>query len=270
MAAPRAPLGYDRPMRLTTLGVSSHYPLPGAPCTGMLLEHGDAAVWVDAGPGTLAELQRHRALDEISAVWVSHGHADHAADLLPAFYAYRYGGIPVAAPVPLLAPADMRDRLTGFFGPATGGELDRAFAFAPLEDGGRWEAGGLSLRWAAVSHDAAAFALRAEAGGASLVYTGDSGPCDALDELARDCDLLVSEAGTGAGGAGEAPVHLTPEEAGELAQRAGARRLLLTHLALGLALEEAVRRASSRFGGPVEAAVVSGEPMSVVLPTVES
>jgi len=257
-------------MRLTTLGVSSHYPVPGAPCAGMLLEHGGVSVWVDAGPGTLAELQRHVALADLSAVWISHGHADHAADLLPAFYAYRYGDIPAPAAVPLLAPEDVRGRLIGFLGPASGSELDRVFAFDPLTDGAGRELGGMNLRWVAVRHDVPAFALWAEAGGASLVYSGDSGPCTALEELARGCDLLVSEAGTDRREPGEAPVHLTPEEAGELAQRAGARRLLLTHLALGVDAAEAVHRASARFDGPVEAAVVSGSPMSVVLPTVDA
>ncbi|MFF2050745.1 MBL fold metallo-hydrolase [Leifsonia sp. NPDC058194] len=262
-------------MRLTILGVSSHYPKPGAPCTGLLLEHGGASVWVDAGPGTLAELQRHVALEDLSAVWISHGHADHAADLLPAFYAFRYGDVPARAALPVLAPEDVRGRLAGFLGPSSPPELDRVFAFDPLSDGGRTEVpatspDGLALRWAAVRHDAPGFALRAEGGGASLVYTGDSAPCAALDELAQGCDLLVSEAGTDRRAPGEMPVHLTPEEAGELAERAGAKRLLLIHLALGLAPDEAVRRASARFGGTVAAAVVSGVPMSVDLPTVES
>jgi ribonuclease BN (tRNA processing enzyme) len=257
-------------MRLTTLGVSSHYPHPGAPCTGMLLEHDGAAVWVDAGPGTFAELQRHIRPADVSAVWVSHGHADHAADLLPAFYAYRYGDAPVPRPVPVLAPADVPGRLAGFLGPRSPAELDRVFAFEPLVDGGMWAVGTLRLRWSAVLHDVEAFALRAEAGGASLVYTGDSAPCDALVELARGCDVLVSEAGTDARAPGETPVHLTPEEAGELAARAGAGRLILTHLALGLSAADAVRRASARFDGPVEAAVASGAPMSVVLPTVDT
>ena len=257
-------------MRLTTLGVSSHYPVPGAPCTGMLVEHGGVSVWVDVGPGTLAELQRHVALADVSAVWISHGHADHAADLLPAFYAYRYGDVRAPAAIPVLAPEEVRGRLTGFLGPASGPELDRVFAFDALGDGGRRRFGGMDLRWAAVRHDVPAFALRVEAGGASLVYTGDSAPCAALDQLARGCDLLVSEAGTDRREPGEPPLHLTPEEAGELAQRSGARRLLLTHLALGLDAAEAVRRASVRFDGPVEAAVVSGSPMSVVLPTVDT
>ena len=170
-------------MRLTTLGVSSHYPVPGAPCTGMLVEHGAVSVWVDAGPGTLAELQRHLALADVSAVWISHGHADHAADLLPTFYAYRYGHVGAPAAVTVLAPEEVRGRLTGFLGPASGPELDRVFAFDALGDGGRRRFGGMDLRWAAVRHDVPAFALRVEAGGASLVYTGDSAPCAALDQL---------------------------------------------------------------------------------------
>lgn len=257
-------------MRLTTLGVSSHYPVPSAPCVGMLLEHDDVSIWVDAGPGSFAELQRHVALEDLSAVWVSHGHADHAADLLPAFYAYRYGGVRAPAAVPVLAPEDVRGRLIGFLGPASGPELDRVFAFDAVGDGGRRELGGMVLRWLAVRHDVPAFALRVEAGGASFVYTGDSGPCSALDEIAAGCDLLVCEAGTDRRELGEPPVHLTPEEAGELARRSGARRLLLTHLALGLEPAEAVGRASARFDGPVQAAAASSAPVSVAVPTVDS
>ncbi len=61
--------------------------------------------------------------------------------------------------------------------------------------------------------------------------------------------------------------------AGDLAAEARAGRLLLTHLALGLPPTDAIRRASTRFGGPVAAArpgdVVSVGPVSVAVPTVE-
>ncbi|MEY9952020.1 MBL fold metallo-hydrolase [Leifsonia sp. EB34] len=255
-------------MRLTILGTASHYPTPATPCSGYLLEHG-AAVWIDAGPGTLTELQRHRSPASLDAVWVSHAHADHTADLLPLFYALAFGDLPARPPLPVLGPPDLRSRLVGFLGARAAGDLDRVFAFESLADPRGRRVGDLDLAWEAVEHDVPAWALRARAGGASLLFTGDAAPSPGLTAFADGSDLVLAEAGA------DRPdgSHLTPEDAGALAADARAGRLLLTHLALGLHPTEAVERASTRFGGPVAAArpgdVVSVGPVSVAVPTVE-
>lgn len=254
-------------MDLTILGAASHYPKPGAPCSGALLEHDGAAVLVDAGPGTLAELQRHRSPVDLDAVWISHLHADHTADLLPLYYALRFGDLPERPPLPVLGPPELRSRLVAFLGGGAESGIDRAFAFASLADGQSRRIGSLQLSWRAVDHDVPAWALRAEAEGAAVVVTGDAAPCAALEELAAGCDLLLAEAGAEHEEA--PPAHLTPEQAGGLAAAARARRLVLTHLALALDPADAARRAASRFGGSVEVAV-SGTRLSVVVPTVEA
>ncbi|WP_228551669.1 hypothetical protein [Mumia zhuanghuii] len=41
---------------LTILGTATPYPMPERACSGYLLAAGSARVWVDAGPGTLANL----------------------------------------------------------------------------------------------------------------------------------------------------------------------------------------------------------------------
>ncbi|MCZ9340227.1 MBL fold metallo-hydrolase, partial [Streptomyces sp. TRM76130] len=101
---------------LTVLGTASPHPAPGRPCSGHLVRGGGAEVWVDAGPGTFAELQRHTDPARLSAIWVSHLHADHSADLLAAVYALAYGGMTPEAPVPVYAPADCARRLAGYLG----------------------------------------------------------------------------------------------------------------------------------------------------------
>jgi ribonuclease Z len=67
--------------------------------------------------------------------------------------------------------------------------------------------------------------------GRVLALCGDTRPCDAAVELARDADLLVHEATFGAQRAAMAAqrFHSTAVEAAEVARRAGARRLVLTH-----------------------------------------
>ena len=74
-----------------------------------------------------------------------------------------------------------------------------------------------------------AVGYRVETGGAVLAYTGDSGPCEAVIEMARDADLLVAEA-TYQDSSSQAFFHMSATQAAEHATAAGARRLMLTHI----------------------------------------
>jgi ribonuclease BN (tRNA processing enzyme) len=90
--------------------------------------------------------------------------------------------------------------------------------------------------------------------GHRLTYSADSSPSDELCDFARDTDLLLIEA-TLPRPEREGPRgHMTPEEAGEHGRRAGARRLVLTHISDELDADWARREAERGFGGPVEVA----------------
>ncbi|MFJ8080368.1 MBL fold metallo-hydrolase [Streptomyces sp. NPDC096205] len=240
------------PLSLTVLGTASPHPGPDRPTSGYLLRGGGAEVWVDAGFGTFAELRRHMDPARLTAIWVSHLHADHCADLLAAHYAFAYGGITLAGPVPVYAPEGCDRRIAGFFGRTDVEFLRDVFDFRPLYDGHSVRHWNLTLTARAVVHDVEAYGLRAECQGSVLAYSGDSGPCDALGELARGADLFVCEADIDRGREGERQVHLTPEDAGACAK--GARELLVTHVGPSLDREEAVERAAAVFGGPTSMA----------------
>ena len=97
-------------------------------------------------------------------------------------------------------------------------------------------------------------AVGLEAGGDRLTYSADSSPSDELCAFARDCDLLLIEA-TLPRPEREGPRgHLTPEEAGEHGRRAGARRLVITHISDELDADWARREAERSFGAPVDVA----------------
>ncbi|MER7750794.1 MBL fold metallo-hydrolase [Kitasatospora sp. NPDC097643] len=253
----------DDRLRLTVLGSASPYPGPDNPCSGYLVSSGATHVWVDAGTGTLGPLRRHVRLDELSAIWISHLHADHCADLLTAFYGARYADLRLAAPIPLYGPPGIADRLADFLtNTAVRSPIESAFAVTELTDGHRVSVGPpgepgqsdqLVLTSRAVRHDVPAFALRVDGAGRSLVYSGDSAPCAALTELASGCDALLCEADLAqAPAAGEPQVHHTPEDAGDTATAARAGRLIVTHLGPFLTPEPAVARAATRFAGPVD------------------
>ncbi|MDF3302157.1 MBL fold metallo-hydrolase [Streptomyces tropicalis] len=244
------------PLSLTVLGAASPHPGPGRPCSGYLVRGGGAEVWVDAGPGTFAELQRHTDPARLTAIWISHLHADHSADLLAAVYAYAFGGLTPPVPVPVYAPADLPRRLAGFLGRPDAAFLGGVLDFRPLYDGHEVRHWNLRLTARAVAHGTEAYGLRAESQGSVLAYSGDSGPCDALTELAHHADVFLCEADLDRHRDGARPVHLTPEDAGAHAK--GARTLVVTHVGPGLTRESAVDRAAAVFGGRTTAAREGG------------
>lgn len=246
------------PLQLTVLGSASPYPSAENPCSGYLVSHRGTRIWVDAGSGTLGPLQQHVGLADLDAVWISHLHADHCADLLTAYYGLLFADVQRSAPLPLFAPVGAAGRLAGFLTnasstqPAHRSPVESAFQITELYDGHQAGVGSLRLTSRAVEHGMPAFALRVEADGGSLVYSGDTAPCPALAQLARGCDALLCEADSaGAPGDGE-KVHHTPEDAGATALAGGAGRLILTHLGPFLSPAEAVARAADRYDGVID------------------
>jgi ribonuclease BN (tRNA processing enzyme) len=240
----------EGPIRWTTLG-SAPYPKADEPCSGYLLQGGGANVLVDVGGGTLGPLQHLINLDDLHAVWISHLHADHFADMPLLYYAFAYSDKPMRK-IPVLAPPGWAKRVEDFVRSATEHHMSSFFQVVELKDRGIAEIGDLRIQARAVEHGVPAFGLTARLGDHRLAYSGDTGPCDNLVTLAKGARVLVAEVGTDLI---EIPsVHLSPEDAGLTAQHAGVARLVLTHLAPGLEPEEAVERAGEVFRGAIEVA----------------
>lgn len=217
-------------MRLHVLGSSGGYPVPDNPCSGYLLDSGEVRIWIDAGTGTMAAVQRILPLERIDALVISHVHADHCADLFTLYVALRYR-MEGALRKPLWAPREVWDVLPRFLDPSGKGamKIDEAFDFHPLEDGGEADVLGVRFRSARTAHPVETLALRAETGGKVVAYSADTGPAADLTDLARGADLFVCEAcyqDAAMGG----PVHLSARQAADLARRAGVRDLALTHV----------------------------------------
>jgi ribonuclease BN (tRNA processing enzyme) len=238
-------------MRWITLG-SAPYPRPNEPCSGYLLQAGGANVLIDIGGGALSALQLYLNLQNLHAVWISHLHADHFSDMPLLYYAFAFSQKPLRK-IPVLGPPGWAKRVEDFVMSASEHRMSNYFQVVELKDRGIAEIGDLRIQAREVQHGVPAFGMTARFGDRSLAYTGDSGPCDALVELAKGVRVLVSEAGTDLV---EIPsVHCSPEEAALTAQHAGVARLVLTHLAQDLSPEAAVERAGELYHGPIEVAL---------------
>ena len=105
-----------------------------------------------------------------------------------------------------------------------------------------------------VVHPVTAFALRVTADGRTLVYSGDTGPCPALDEVAADAHLLLAEASFQTGDDNPPDLHLTGADCGRTASKAGVERLVLTHIPPWHDPQVVLGEAVGEYDGKVELA----------------
>ena len=240
-------------MRLTVLGCSGTFPGPGSPCSGYLVEHDGFRLVVDLGAGALGTLQRHVDLLEVDAVYISHLHADHCIDLVAYSYARRYHPRGLPPVLPVYGPAGLRRRILGSFDALPVDGLLEVFDFREVPPGRR-ALGPFTVTSALMNHPVECHGLRVEAGGRTLVYTGDTGECEALVTLAAGADLLLCEASWPDEPAQPPDIHLTGSQAARHAARAGAARVVLTHLMPWADPQQVLAQARAHYDGPLELA----------------
>jgi ribonuclease BN (tRNA processing enzyme) len=131
--------------------------------------------------------------------------------------------------------------------------MEEEFEFRRLR--GAFEVGPFRITPAEVDHPVPAFAFRIEVAGRVLAYTGDTGPTEALLEIARGADLLLAEASFRDEDDNPASLHLTGVEAGALAAKAAAKRLVLTHVPPWHDASGMLAEAAAAYDGPAELAV---------------
>jgi ribonuclease BN (tRNA processing enzyme) len=235
-------------MRLTVLGGCGAWPEAGQACSGFLVEHDGFRLVLDLGYATVPRLLGRAAPDQVDAVFISHGHPDHCADLNPLLRARVMRDDPAGA-LPVYALPGALDAVLALDRP---GMLAGALELTNLIPGGRLEIGPFRAQTWLLPHSVPNVGLRLAAGEVVLAYTGDCGPSPLLAELAAQADLLLAEASY----VDQVPQNLqcylsSAAQAGRRAAQAGARRLLLTHLLPGTDPAAARGSATNHYAGHV-------------------
>ena len=238
-------------MRLTVLGGCGGWPAAGLACSGYLVEHDGFRLLIDPGYAIVPRLLAVADAASVDAVLISHGHPDHCADLNPLLRARAMQDGPAPA-LPTFAPADALGPVLALDRP---GMLDDAIVLREFTPGDRLTVGPFGVRSWLLPHWVPNAGLRLEADGHSLAYTGDTGPSPFLAELASGADVLLAEATyPWQVPGGDARYLSSARQAGEVARRAGAGRLVLTHLWPGTDADEAVRAAGESYPGQIAVA----------------
>jgi ribonuclease BN (tRNA processing enzyme) len=234
-------------VELTVLGCSGSYGAPvGGACSGYLVRCDDAVIWMDCGNGTFANLHQHVNPNDLTAVVITHAHADHCVDIYGLHVLYKWGiqrqGFPV------YAPEGVEKTLEGLVG-----EWTDTFDWHLAGDGDRAVIGDAKIRFARTDHPLPTVAVDIAHNDKRLVYTADTGPGWSVEAFDPGADLVLSEA-TYQHDDIRAPIHLSARQAGEAARAARARRLMLTHLWPMLDPLASVEEGSEAFGHAVSLA----------------
>lgn len=244
-------------MRMTVIGCSGSYPGPDSTASCYLLEaEHEGRSWrvlLELGNGALGQLHNYIDPLTVDAVLVSHLHSDHCLDLCGFYVMRKYHPLGPQRRIPVWGPPDTADRMARAYDLPPQPGMHHEFDFRAFPGDG-FSLGPFRVRTARVAHPVAAYAIRLEAQGRSLVYSGDTGVCDALVEIARGADLFLCEASFTETTDNPPDLHLTGRQAGESAARADARRLVLTHVPPSTDHKQVFAEAEAVYAGELDLA----------------
>jgi ribonuclease BN (tRNA processing enzyme) len=249
-------------MEFTVVGCSGSVSGPDSPASSYLVqapyEDRTFTLVLDLGPGAFGSLYRYLDPSRVDAFGFSHLHPDHCFDLCAYFIAARYSPTAPWPAQPVYGPPGTADRIGRAYEvlqPDGGGETATAISehFDYRDWAGSQQIGPFHVRAVEVEHPVKAYAIRVEetgGAGGSLVYSGDTGPSDALTQLATGVDLLVAEAAF-LEGRNPAGVHMTGRQAAETASQAAVGALVLTHIPPWHDPDDVRAQALPHYTGPI-------------------
>ncbi len=243
-------------MELTVLGSGTCAVTRERSCSSYLLKCDEKRILIDIGFGAMRRMAQ-AGIDyrEIDAIVCSHFHLDHVGDLSPFFMATRYTpGFQRQKPLIVIGPEGFKSFLSAcrdLFGDWLLPTDDYPFKIVEL-NAEQYRLGECLIQALPMNHSRPTNGYRIDHHGVSCVYSGDTGPCDELVTLANNADVALFECSF----PDDQPFdfHLTPKQAGQMAQQAHVKKLLLTHFYPLMDNVDVIGAVAPVFDGEVELA----------------
>jgi ribonuclease BN (tRNA processing enzyme) len=254
-------------MKLTIVGCSGSLSGPDSAASSYLVQapYQDRtfSLLLDFGPGAMGALYRHLDPRELDAIALSHLHADHCLDLCGYYVAACYSPSAPWPRRPVYGPSNAASRIAQAYEVPRGDSgvsehgtpIDMHFDWRTWQPSQR--VGPFTVRTVRVDHPVEAYAIRVEEGipgGGAMVYSGDTGPSEALVQIADGVDLLLVESAFLDHPDNPDGMHLSGAQAAAIGQAAGVGAIVLTHIPPWYVPDRILAEATPHFDGPVSLA----------------
>ena len=235
-------------MKLTVLGSGVFKPKTIRYPSGLALTIGDKTIIFDAGTGTFMRLMEAGIdYEEIDYIFLTHLHIDHVSDLLQYLWAYhldRQKDLYLFGPPGLKKFYEHLTKLASQFS-----HLSFEVKVKEVDEGDAISLPFFTIEMIRTHHvdELVSICYKVKANKKIFGYSGDTGYSEKLIPFFKDADVLVLECTT----LNEQKVkgHLIPKECAEIARKANAKKLVLTHLDLDL--ERVKEQCSENFCGEI-------------------
>lgn len=184
---------------------------------------------MDIGEGTLFRLaEAGESYREIDRIFISHTHPDHIGALIPLLLALNYTpGFKRKKPLSIYGSDDVKEYLKINLDFAPYLRSNFPLEFISLSPDSEIKFKNCSLNTKKMKHFDPTLGFRWNFNGCAVVYGADGGFSDELIQLSENADLLILESSYRKDN--PIPGHLTTYQAGKIAEKASAKRLMLTH-----------------------------------------
>lgn len=177
-------------MKLTTLGRYGKYPnSEGATCSYLIESDNGTKILLDMGSGSLINLNKIIAFEQIDGVIISHFHGDHCADAFVfrnIAFEYIKRGI-WTTQLPFFMPEKPEEEYNAL-------KKCQGFDAKIIANGLKAKIKDISVEFFEMKHPLPVFGCRISDGRNTIAYTADTVMCDNLVKLLKGCDLALVDA----------------------------------------------------------------------------
>lgn len=256
--------------KVVLLGTGSPRPDPRRAQPAQLIEIGGQSFVVDCGDGVTGQLVRSgRDVKVVEKILLTHLHWDHVLG----YAGLVWGGWSAGRPsLEVWGPPGTLRMHELLFGTLHRADVDwisgigyarsgiEGIRVHEIQEGAIYERDGVVVDAVRVKHPVPTFAFRFSYAGKRVVFSGDTAACDELVRCAEGADLLIQDACAAHsrlyGDERSRKIrdaligfHASPGQAGEMAQRAGVKRLVCSHLLPGVDVDQIREEAEAEFIG---------------------
>lgn len=211
-------------MKVTTIGYWGAYPEKDEATSCYLVQEENVNVLLDCGSGALAKLQHVVSLKDLDAVFISHTHTDHMADV----YSLEYAMLIQTQLGNRTRPLDIYIYEENI--EALPFEFPSIVHVHPIQLQDRIQVGSLTVTFSENLHEKPCVAMKVVNNeGKSLVYSADTGMTESIKHFAEGADVFIVECSFFEQQTGFVKGHLSTMEVAEIVNVAGPKHVVLTH-----------------------------------------